>query len=67
MAQLYDDLGRLVESQRTANLTLQEIKSLIANSAKAAVGNAKPFAKGGDSTASTDKMVKLFEKYAKNF
>lgn len=67
MAQLYDDLGRLVESQRTANLTLQEIKSLIANSAKAAVGNAKPFAKGGDSTASTDKLVKLFEKYAKNF
>jgi hypothetical protein len=67
MAQLYDDLGRLVEGQKTANLSLQEIKGLIAASAKKAVGDAKPFAKGGDAAAPNDKLVKLFETYTKDF
>ena len=66
MAQLYDDLGRLVEGQKTTNLSLQEIKGLIATSATKAVGDAKPFAKGGDA-APNDKLVKLFETYTKDF
>jgi len=66
MAQIYDELGRLVDSQKTANLTLQEIKGLISSSAKAAVGGSTPFNKN-DSKDATDKLVKLFETYTKDF
>lgn len=66
MAQLYDTLGRLVENQKTTNLTLDQIKGLISASAKSAVGKATPFAKSGNNDSS-DKLLKVFEKYTKDF
>ena len=67
MAQLYDTLGRLVDNQKTTNLTLDQIKGLISSSAKSAVGKATPFAKGGSNNASNDKLLSVIEKYTKDF
>ena len=66
MAQVIDELGRVVEGQKTANLTLNEIKKLVAASVQSGVGKATPFNKETSKPA-TEKLVSLFEKYTKEF
>lgn len=66
MAQVIDELGRVVEGQKTANLTLNEIKKLVAASVQSGVGKATPFNKETSKPA-TEKLVALFEKYTKEF
>ena len=66
MAQVIDELGRIVEGQKTANLSLEEIKQLVATSAQSAVGKATPFNKEEAKPAS-EKLTELFETYTKDF
>ena len=65
MAQIYDALGRIVENQNTANLTLNEIKGLISSAVKIPTGTAIPYQKNSDTVPSP--LIDILKENFKGF
>ena len=67
MADVSDSLGRFIQGQSIANLTLSEIKGLLKEGLNKPVGAAKPVGKTTSKDPAIDKITELFQKFSNSF
>ena len=67
MAEVADSLGRFIQGQNIANLTLNEIKGLLSEGLSKPVGAAKPVGKNQTVDPSISKLTQIFEKFSSQF
>ena len=67
MAQISDNLGRVVAAQNTANMTLEQIRDMLGTKLKSPVGEAKSFGKEKSGDPALQKISDIFTQYVKDF
>jgi hypothetical protein len=67
MAQISDNLGRVVAAQNTANMTLEQIRDMLGTKLKSPVGEAKSFGKEKSADPALQKISDMFTQYVKDF